>query len=61
MHQVLARLSFTAQLLLLLRSDKVQHANKWESDTKFDTRAAIEINGPETVWRDYYMERSSKL
>ena len=59
MHQVLARLSFTAQLLLLPRSDKVQHANKWESDTSFDTRAAIETDGPETVWRDYYMEGSS--
>lgn len=58
-HQVLARLSFTAQLLLLPRSEKVQHANKWEPDTKFDTRAAIKTDGPETVWREYYMGGSS--
>ena len=58
-HQVLARLSFTAQLLLLPRSDKVQHANKWEPDTKFDTRVAIKTDGPETVWREYYMGGSS--
>ena len=56
---MLARLSFTAQLLLLPRSDKVQHANKWEPDTEFDIRAAIETVRPETVWRQYYMVGSS--
>ena len=56
---MLARLSFTAQLLLLPRSDKVQHANKWEPDTEFDIRAAIETVSPETVWRQYYMVGSS--
>ena len=57
--QVLSRLSFVAQQMLLPVSEVITGTSKWTTGTPFEVTKAIETDRPQTDWRQYYMVTST--